>query len=63
MPIDHTEKAFETAIEDSLLANGGYIKADHREPPPYRTVFLFRSGRGPFQLIIDYFGDVRWDRR
>jgi len=28
MAIDHTEKAFETAIEDSLLTNGGYSKAD-----------------------------------
>ncbi len=28
MAIDHTEKAFETAIEGSLLTNGGYSKAD-----------------------------------
>ena len=28
MPADHTEKAFETAIEDHLLTHGGYIKAD-----------------------------------
>lgn len=28
MPIDHTEKAFENAIEDSLLSQGGYTKAD-----------------------------------
>lgn len=28
MPTDHTEKAFETAIEDYLLGQGGYAKAD-----------------------------------
>lgn len=28
MPIDHREKAFEEAIEYSLLTDGGYIKAD-----------------------------------
>jgi len=28
MAIDHTERAFEAAIEDSLLTNGGYSKAD-----------------------------------
>ena len=28
MPIDHTEKAFESAIEDRLLTRGGYIKGD-----------------------------------
>jgi len=28
MTLDHTEKAFESAIEDCLLARGGYIKGD-----------------------------------
>lgn len=28
MPVDHREKAFETAIEDCLLTRGGYVKAD-----------------------------------
>lgn len=28
MPADHTEKAFETAIEDHLLTVGGYLKGD-----------------------------------
>ena len=28
MPVDHREKAFEEAIEYSLLVDGGYIKAD-----------------------------------
>jgi len=28
MPTDHTEKAFEAAIEDHLLTSGGYLKAD-----------------------------------
>jgi len=28
MPVDHTEKAFETAIEDHLTTAGGYIKGD-----------------------------------
>ncbi len=28
MPADHTEKAFETAIEDHLLSGGGYLKGD-----------------------------------
>jgi len=28
MSIGHTEKAFENAIEDSLLNQGGYNKAD-----------------------------------
>jgi len=31
MAIDHTEKAFETAIEDSLLNQGGYSKADPKD--------------------------------
>ena len=29
MPVDHREKAFESAIEDSLLTAGGYIKVAH----------------------------------
>jgi type I restriction enzyme R subunit len=28
MPVDHRERAFETAIEHSLLTRGGYVKAD-----------------------------------
>ena len=28
MPVDHTERAFEAAIEDHLLTQGGYAKAD-----------------------------------
>lgn len=28
MPINHTEKAFEDSIEDSLLSNGGYFKGN-----------------------------------
>lgn len=28
MPVDHKEIAFETAIEESLLMHGGYLKAD-----------------------------------
>jgi len=28
MPADHSEKAFEAAIEDHLLTQGGYIKGD-----------------------------------
>ena len=28
MPSDHTEKAFESAIEEHLLTVGGYLKAD-----------------------------------
>lgn len=28
MPVDHREKAFEAAIEDSLLTDGGYTRAD-----------------------------------
>ncbi len=28
MPVDHRERAFEAAIEHSLLTHGGYIKAD-----------------------------------
>lgn len=28
MPIDHTEKAFEAAIEDFLLGAGGYAPGD-----------------------------------
>ena len=30
MPVDHREKPFEAAIEDSLLSQGGYAKADPR---------------------------------
>jgi len=30
MPLDHRERAFEAAIEDSLITRGGYTKADPR---------------------------------
>ncbi len=28
MPVDHREKAFETAIEEHLTTEGGYAKGD-----------------------------------
>ena len=31
MPVDHREIAFETAIEQSLLASGGYVKANKED--------------------------------
>lgn len=41
MPIDHTEKAFENAIEDSLLNQGGYSTKSTRIP---RFIFLQKYG-------------------
>jgi type I restriction enzyme R subunit len=44
MPVDHRERAFEAAIEDSLLTRGGYAKADpekfDRERAIDPTVFI-----------------------
>ena len=31
MPADHKERAFETAIENSLVVSGGYTHGDNRE--------------------------------
>jgi type I restriction enzyme, R subunit len=39
MPIDHRERAFEAAIEHSLLNEGGYAKADPAHFDRARYVF------------------------
>ncbi len=38
MPTDHTEKAFEKAIEDHLLKHGGYVKGDKDKFDPKRSL-------------------------
>ncbi|GAH48391.1 unnamed protein product [marine sediment metagenome] len=40
MPIDHTEKAFENAIEDSLLTQSGYSKADPKNFDRAKNIML-----------------------
>ncbi|MBI2059385.1 MAG: DEAD/DEAH box helicase family protein [Nitrospirae bacterium] len=39
MPGQHTEKAFETAIEDFLVSGGGYSKGDKSAYDPARSLF------------------------
>ena len=39
MPGQHTEKAFETAIEEHLIAVGGYARGDHEAFDPRRGLF------------------------
>jgi type I restriction enzyme R subunit len=39
MPVDHTEKAFETAIEHHLTTAGGYVKGDRDGFDPHRAIF------------------------
>ena len=43
MPVDHTEKAFEDAIEHHLLTASGYTKADAANFDRERAVFCVVS--------------------
>jgi type I restriction enzyme R subunit len=39
MPVDHTEKAFEAAIENHLTTAGGYVRGDPEAFEPARSLF------------------------
>jgi len=39
MPVDHQEKAFESAIEHHLTTAGGYVKGDRDGFDPQRAIF------------------------
>lgn len=65
MPINYKEKAFEDSIEDSLLANGGYIKGNpnnyNREPALIPTE-LFQFIEDTQQKIWDALRIIHKDR-
>ena len=63
MSADYREKAFETALEQSLLSTGGYEKAHPKDFDPIRALhsnlvldFVQQTQPDQWKVIADYYG-------